>query len=195
VSASVPPPPEVASDPGAHLAPSHFKTFPVTGGEDVVSTSLRKLMLNALILISTLSVSVAIDVDMFVPPIMLSVSLILAAVVDPSSAVIVPKASPPPPVLLIVSVSPTIEVVVLSPPAIVRLSVGVLAVVNPESALNLVKRLVPATGVVTTLVITFQLVPSYFQVVLPSVNVSLSAGVPGKFIAIIVPYTQYLLFF
>ena len=38
MSASVPPPPEVASDPGAHLAPSHFKTFPVTGVEDVVST-------------------------------------------------------------------------------------------------------------------------------------------------------------
>ena len=75
--------------PGAHCVPFHFNTLPVLGVAEAVSTSLKKLILNALMLITTTSVSVAIAVAMFVPPFIRSVSVDPLAVAVPSSLVTV----------------------------------------------------------------------------------------------------------
>ena len=178
----MPPPPLVASAPGTQLLPFHFKTCPDVGALLVVSTSFRKSILNVLILTVTISVSVAIAVAMLVPPAILSESLILAAVVDPWSAVIVSKTFcvKPLPLLLIVKVLPETDVVTFVPPSTVNVSLTILGAAEPVSALNVVK-----IFLATVFVTRFHAVPSHFQVVLPSVNVSATFGVFGKFIAIV----------
>ena len=91
----MPAPPVVASVPGAHFAPSHFKTCPDWGATVVVSTSLKKSTLNALKLIVTLEVSVAIAVAILVPPNTLSVDS-PDAITCPSSLTTVLNVSPLP---------------------------------------------------------------------------------------------------
>ena len=81
----MPPPPVVASVPGAHFAPSHFITLPVLGGDVVVSTSDKKSMLNGLTLISMSLVSVEFCVVIFVPPIISTVLVGVVAFNVPSS--------------------------------------------------------------------------------------------------------------
>ena len=129
-----------------------------------------------------------IAVLIFVPPATVSVSLVDCAITLPLSASIVENkfCDPPPPVLFIVRVSPTISVVTFVPPATVSASADTSATVNPVSALNRVKTFTPAADAVM-----FQAVPSHFQVVVPSVNVSSISGLFGKFKAICVS-SKYL---
>ena len=180
MSASVPAPPVVASVPGAQFEPFHLSTLPVAGVTLSVSTSLKKSIPNAAILIVKLLVSVVISVSMFVPPSTLSVAVAVDAVDDPSSDATVSNkfcVVPPSTVLVIVNVLPVRLVLTPVPPATINVSLIVSGVTEPVSALNVVKIFL-SNGCI------FQTTPSNSQVVPLDVYVSFASGLAGKFNAI-----------
>ena len=148
------------------MAPSHFNTFPDDGGDEVVSTSDKKLILCAVILTVTFLVSVATAVAILVPPKTLNVSVDPDATAEPSSLVTVLNTSPAPPlpdpVYAITTLSPVIAVLISVPPSSVNESFTASAVVVPVSAKKVLK-----TVLETVESFMAQPVPLYCQVVVP----------------------------